>query len=455
MRHVIGDFLKAHPEFTFNVVEHLEGWRVIGAARETFDAFVLATSTAVPDDTPWVTRRNELHEAVHDIPAYAGVDWSRPDYEATIPLIDKSALRLQPESFISPRADRAHLWSRPTSGTSGPPVTLLYSAEHFASFQYFSACKLAWHAGLLDEGMLARPVFCLAILDNRYLEDRVWADPSEYSGLTLRVVFDEGAERETERLLDLVQTHTPSIVTLSPRILAVLLNRLAGRTDCLVDSTRLVISGGSNLDEALRRRAEAALGIPVIDAYGMTEVGEVASHCCERDGLHLHETSLIAEVRSDDGRLGRTGTGELIVSSIMNRAMPLLRYRTGDFVEITNAPCRCGRAGRRITRLAGREVHPFLLSDGTYFAPTHLNGLFKLYPIREFQVTQLSADRIEVQVEMLAGTLGRTTILLSILEHVAAELSGRAAVEVIEAKFPLGEKFQRYRCLVAPKAPLT
>lgn len=446
-RYLMGEFLKSHPEFSFDIVEHLEGWRVVGAAQDAFNAFTRAISTWVPDERPWATRRNEIRKAVHAIPAYADVDWSRPDYEATIQLIDKSALRRWPDGFLSPLADQTRLWRRPTSGTTGPPVTIFYSAEFFATFQYFAACKAAWHAGLLDDDMLSRPVFCLAALDNRYLKERVWADPSGHTGFTLRIVFDEGAEDAVDRLLKLVNTHRPAIISLKPNILAVLLDRLANRTFHLEAGVRLIICGGSNLDETLRRRAEVALAIPVFDAYGMTEIGEIASHCRERHGLHLHESSLIAEVRGDDGRLGWTGKGELVLSSVANRMMPLLRYRTGDFVDVTNMPCRCGRVGRRIMALTGREVRPFRLTDGTFFAPTHLNGLFGRYPLREFQVTQLSPGRVEVRVEFLAGTDGAAALLLAIQQHVTTELNGRASVDVVEAVFRPGDKFQRYRSL--------
>ncbi|MCJ9750391.1 hypothetical protein MOV61_06615 [Neorhizobium sp. BETTINA12A] len=444
-RLLIAKFLEAHPEFNFDLLEHIEASQVIFDARATFDEACRADEGLGDVCTLWKSRRDDIRAAVEGIPAYSAIDWTLDKFQDCLPFIDKSHLRTNPDQFLSPRFDRAKLWSRETSGTSGPPVTLFYAPDFFAGFQYFSACKVAFRAGLLTPSVLERPICCLMVLDNRYLRDRVWLDPSGYSGMTLRVVIDEGDAKAADRLLDLVIRHNPAILSLGPSTLSAVIAQLGKRARILADYLVLIISGGSNLDDTLRIIVDETTGVPVINAYGMTEIGEIASDCSLHRGLHVQEATIIAEVMDDNGRLASTGHGELVVSSIMNRAMPLLRYKTGDRVEIIDEPCRCGRSGRRINSLIGRQVRPFRFADGSFYSPTHLNVLFRRFPVREFQVTQQSIQKLVVGVEFFDGTLDRTACLRAIHLEVTASVKALIDVEVIEEQFAANSKFQRYR----------
>src|SRR5204862_2094228 len=84
----------------------------------------------------------------------------------------------------------------------------------------------------------------------------------------------------------------------------------------------------------------------------------VASECLEvRDGLHVHEDHFLVEVVDpESGAVLEEGAeGELVFTTLVKQAMPLLRYRTGDIGSLTYEPCACGRTTARIRRLRGRR----------------------------------------------------------------------------------------------------
>jgi phenylacetate-CoA ligase len=213
---------------------------------------------------------------------------------------------------------------------------------------------------------------------------------------------------------------------------------------------KLVISGGADLSNDLRQASQEILGVPVIDVYGLSEVGGIASECMEQDGLHVYADDIIAEILTDTYRLQPSGHGELVVSSVANAAMPFLRYRTGDIVNLDWEPCKCGRKGPRLRDIKGRLFQNFKLRDGSEISPTVFNRvLFDLFPIREFRLTQTHLDRINVEIEFLPSCRGTTTEQLEqVQKHIERELRFLVKVDVSEAAFSPHDKFQRYRTLL-------
>jgi phenylacetate-CoA ligase len=97
---------------------------------------------------------------------------------------------------------------------------------------------------------------------------------------------------------------------------------------------------------ATKQRIEAAFGACTYDLPGLTEIAPWGFECGGRPGAeHIHEDFALAEVLDHEtGRPVRPGEeGELVLTRLTHRAMPLLRYRTRDLVRLLDGPCPCGR----------------------------------------------------------------------------------------------------------------
>jgi phenylacetate-coenzyme A ligase PaaK-like adenylate-forming protein len=104
---------------------------------------------------------------------------------------------------------------------------------------------------------------------------------------------------------------------------------------------------------------ESAFTCKVFEHYGMTEMGlGGAVSCGFGEGYHVREADLLFEVIDPiSGRVLPNGeTGELIFTTLTREAMPLIRYRTGDFGRWLTEPCACGSAVRRLGRVGDRRV---------------------------------------------------------------------------------------------------
>ena len=120
---------------------------------------------------------------------------------------------------------------------------------------------------------------------------------------------------------------------------------------------RALVSGDA-CPESVIHGCESILGSRLFPHYGSREMGMAGAICCQaHEGMHLRENHIIAEIIDESGRPLPDGErGELVVTTIGMEAMPLIRYRTGDFTRILPEPCPCGSAALRLDRIERRHT---------------------------------------------------------------------------------------------------
>ena len=92
----------------------------------------------------------------------------------------------------------------------------------------------------------------------------------------------------------------------------------------------------------------------VVDIYSCTEAGYLAFSCPEQGNLHVQAESVIVEVLDRAGKPCAPGEeGEVVVTPLLNFAMPLIRYAVGDRA-VVGEPCACGR-GLPTLKTVGRS----------------------------------------------------------------------------------------------------
>jgi len=120
---------------------------------------------------------------------------------------------------------------------------------------------------------------------------------------------------------------------------------------------RAVLASAEPLAPVLRAHVEAGWGCEVFDHWGMTETGYGGGvECSAHKGYHLREADLLVEVADPltGAPLAEGETGEILVTTLGPRALPLLRYQTGDAASFLPGPCPCGSPLRRLSRVPGR-----------------------------------------------------------------------------------------------------
>lgn len=194
-----------------------------------------------------------------------------------------------------------------------------------------------------------------------------------------------------------------------------------------------------------RRTIEAVFGIPVTDRYGCEEVSLIGSECERHTGMHLNIEHLYIEFIRADGCPAEPGEmGTIVVTDLMNRAMPLIRYRIEDMGVPSDQHCACGRGLPIMERVVGRTADFLIRQDGSRVAGVSLieNTLTKIPGIDQMQIVQEALDHIVLHVVPSAGFSAATTNALSV--YFREQFEG-ACIDLVTVKSIEPEPSGKYR----------
>ena len=163
--------------------------------------------------------------------------------------------------------------------------------------------------------------------------------------------------------------------------------------------------------QSLARRVAGAWSCEVFEHYGMTETGLGGGvDCRAHQGYHLRAADLYFEVVDPkSGELLPPGfEGELVMSTLTRRAMPLLRYRTGDRGRLLAGVCACGGFAPRLARVPGRLANRLDLGGGASLPMWEMDeALFALPGLLDYRAGLAegrgSLKHLDVRVRALPG----------------------------------------------------
>ena len=236
-----------------------------------------------------------------------------------------------------PLADvlRVHL----TSATTGRPLAFLDTREDWQGF-YHSYARSLYAYGVRKTDMVMA-----AFSYGPWIG--YWS--GFYAAQDLGcLVFPVGG-LSTDQRLDALLNYPITVLGCTPSYALFLAEHAAKKGIDLAKDTRVRITWhtgepGASIP-ATRARIEAAFGAKAYDLPGLTEIAAWGFECDARSGLtHVHEDYCYPEVLDEEDRpVGPGGRGELVFTSLYRKAMPLIRYRTRDVVQVADRRCPCGR----------------------------------------------------------------------------------------------------------------
>lgn len=214
----------------------------------------------------------------------------------------------------------------------------------------------------------------------------------------------------TDRQITLIEDFKPTVICATPSYVLNIAERMEelGK-DPRETSLQYGIFGAEPWSEELRLKLEEKLGIKACDIYGLSEVigPGVSMECHEaQDGLHIAEDHFLVEVIDPKTLLpvGDGEEGELVFTSLMKEAFPIIRYRTGDIASVTREKCRCGRTTARMSRVKGR-IDDMLIIRGVNVFPSeiehHLLSVEEIVPHYQLHLKHDgSMKKVELHIEV-------------------------------------------------------
>lgn len=298
--------------------------------------------------------------------------------------VSKRELRLAGADAVLDGRLRPWWPSSLSSGSTGEPFRLHFDLRAWVLLKYSVKLRARLACGL-------KPWHRVAVLDAVPVAHEL-ALPS-----LLRPRFQRlSVLRPPEELADRLAAQGPQVLYGLPS--ALLEAALAAERRGRRLGPRLVFTSGELLQPATRAALARAYGARVLEVYGSSETKEIAWEC-RSGGMHLNADVLVVEVLDRAGSPVPPGEeGDITVTVLVNRAMPLLRYRVGDRGRLATEPCRCGSELPVLRVVSGRESDTLELGDGRRVSPYAVTSALERVPgILQYQVSQLERRRLRVR----------------------------------------------------------
>jgi phenylacetate-coenzyme A ligase PaaK-like adenylate-forming protein len=362
-------------------------WKSPRELREEQDRRLRSAIRFACEHVPFYARLfRELRLSPEDIRCYEDLE--------KLPILTKKVIREHQEEFRPTGLSSMHYKEVDTSGSTGTPLRFrLLERDRFigAAIMY-----RGWGYGGYQMGdpMILIGGSALGIHPRRAL----LKDLQDF----FRNVKSISAFQMAET--DMVQ-YLREINSFSPRF-------LRGYTSAIYFLSKWLLASGmpvhqpdaifttaEKLTPEMRKTIEDAFHCEVFDNYGLNDGGVSTFECAEHTGLHVDTERSILEVVDASGNQIAEGQGQIVATSLWNRAMPFIRYDTGDLGHATQEPCPCGRGFPLLKEIVGRTVDVFLAPNGAHVYGAYFGMLLeKCQRIKAYQVIQERVDTLHVRL---------------------------------------------------------
>lgn len=322
-----------------------------------------------------------------------------------IPITTKSDVqRAGPDRMLADGHTRNGSIPEKTSGSSGRVLQLYHSRSAYDRYVAFGFRHLTaigyrpWHrvAYTAFEPLPALPWHRWG-LGRRDLIDLAAGDPRRYVQDLLRI--------------------RPHVITSYPSILQLVINT-ATTGELARIRPRAVHLHSELLTDNLRGQIRSAFGCDCYDDYSTAEFHHIGYECPQHR-YHLAGDNVVVEFVRDGRPVAPGEEGEILVTGLSNRAMPLLRYAIGD-VGVPDAappdgssPCPCGRGFPTLRMVAGRIDDFVVLPSGRRFSPRMINPVYENLPgVMEHMLVQEEPGHLVAQVAIAPEHRGSTPALI-------------------------------------------
>jgi phenylacetate-CoA ligase len=302
-----------------------------------------------------------------------------------IPTLTRDDITKNSSKLISRKFDRTHLIASQSGGSTGQPINFFQDLKCLDSHK---AALMRFH---INMGLR---------LGDRTV--KIWGAPREinasktlkgqiFEKLNNRLFLDgfDLSEKTMADYVSKIQKFKPKLIMGYVQCLDMLAQYIRKHKIKGI-RPKASFTTSSVLYPHIRKRIENTLGCQVYDEYGACELGPVAHECDEHRGLHIDTEICYVEFIKNGKPAKPNEEAELIITTLTNYGMPLIRYEVGDVGSYTKRKCSCKRGLPLMNDLVGRTFGVFTAMDGRkvhgyYFT----NRLFMQMPnVKQFQMIQ-------------------------------------------------------------------
>lgn len=342
------------------------------------------------------------------------------DFKKNIPFTLKSDIQSNSEAFIPSSIDRNQLILANTGGSTGIPLQLYYQKHLTRSYEHAFFHNL-WKRVDFEYG---DPVVFLRGFSipqsNHY-----W-----YFDRTKNRLVMSSYHLNTKTIplyINRIKSFKPKFFHVYPAALTIIAKYMDNHSISLPFNSKAILAGSETIFPHQRKLLEKIFNCRLFSWYGQGEMVALGGECEHSREYHLYPQYGFAELEKVSG----ADSFEIVGTSFVNPAMPLLRYKTGDIAEPSeNRPCECGRNHYRIKSVLGRKQELIVTRDNSIVTLTAL--VFGLHHeafknIRRLQIEQQIPGHITVRIDKMDSFTRKDEI--EIAKNMSAAVSGDLEID--------------------------
>jgi len=346
--------------------------------------------------------RMMISHCYRHVPFYA--EWMRdhklrPDDIACVedlskmPIVTKDMVKAAPERFRDQMTKRSRVFVDHTSGTTGSPIEVWVDLDALRYEYALQERSRSW-AGIESGGKKATFSSRIIVPINQTRPPFWrWNPAARQMLFSVYHISWSTAAAYAAQLCDLAPNEIrgyPSAIY----FLATLIRDL----DLPHPTVEAVRTDSEKLFAYQRKTIEQVFNCKVYDWYGLVE-RVIFGAQCESMSYHLFDEIGYVEILPNDSAASGDNEGRLVCTSLLNYAMPLIRYEVGDLVVPAAGLCGCGRHHTRVAEITGRTDQVLTTPDGRQVGQAALStALYTVPTVRECQIVQTSVSDITVIV---------------------------------------------------------
>ena len=320
----------------------------------------------------------------------------------SIPFTDRTKLDEQGERF-QPVPDEEIVDLSLTSGTTGPPVKVPYTATDLERLA-FNETMAFWGAGIRPNDICQIAV----TLDRCFI-----AGLAYYNGLVkLGAKSIRSGPGQPARQWELIKTLHPTVIVGVPSFLLQMAlwakNHGYNPTQAGI---RLLVTIGEPIRRPdfsltpLGQNLTDAWQCPIRSSYGATELETGLTECGAERGGHIHPELSIVEIIDEQGNVLADGQpGEMVFTPLGVEGFPLIRFKTGDITRKYTEKCSCGWTTSRIGPIEGRVSQRLKVKGTTIYPETIFQVLQEIEQIDGSYVEVHSAYDLSDEIRVIVGS---------------------------------------------------
>lgn len=373
--------------------------------------------------------------------------FSRPrELLAALPVLTRRELKTHAETLQSAHARTPEALRFTTSGSTGMPVTVAWDRDA----NLLIAAIVARYHRWWQSDPSARYATLSAVPTDAEGRGREMRGMAWYPGQPGTDGVAADAAQPVRQQLEWLLREQPRYLMTYPSNARALLRAAREHGASLHCLTRIDTFGESAV-EGLEALAGEVCGAQVADRYSAREVGMIALQSPDGKGYCVQSESILVELLDEaDQPVSAGETGRVVVTSLQNIAMPLIRYEIGDYAHAGEAPTG-GMPHPVLHTIHGRRRNMFRLPDGDWLWPRfNSDDLADMAPVRQFQLVQKSLALLELT--MVVDRVATAAEEAALEGLVRQRLKGdfHLALRYVEhIPRSAGGKYEDFRCDIA------